>query len=136
MKFNKKDGTVGKMGIILLALISMFIALMMMISAFGDMENKSKVDSIGRKYILSMESKGYLSNEDEIKMINELKSIGGKNISTVGTTKSKVGYGNDIFLKVNGQIEVSAYEFKAPFDIKKTTELVNMEIDLSSIAKN
>lgn len=136
MNLKKKDGNVGKMGVILVALISMFILLMITVFSFADMEKKTDIDEVGRNYILRMESTGFLTNSDEGNMINDLKKLGVKNISTTGSTKSKVGYGKEVSLNISGKVEVTSYVFKDLFEIKKVDTPVNIKISKTSTAKH
>ena len=110
MKLKKKEGKVDKYAILVISLVSIFIIVIVSIYAFSDMEKKSKEQTErGRDYMMLMESKGYLSSTDEQEMIKDLKKIGVTNISTVGTTKAKVGYGKDIKLKVSGKIATNTF---------------------------
>ena len=96
------------------------------------MEKKSKIDRVGRDYMMLMESKGYLSSTDEQETIKDLKKIGVTNISTVGTTKAKVGYGKDIKLKVSGKIATNTFNIKVIFEVKEVVRYVIYYLGLLS----
>lgn len=136
MNLKKKDGNVGKMGVVLVSLIAMFILLMITIFSFSDMEKKTSIDEVGRNYILRMESTGFLTNSEEVNMINDLKKLGVKNISTAGSTKSKVGYGKEISLNASGVVDVTSYVVKDLFKIEKVKTPVDIKISKTSTAKH
>lgn len=141
MKFKsiitlKKDGRVDNMASLILGLVTMFMMLMIVVFAFADMEKKSKVDNIGRNYILRMESTGYLTSSDEQALMEDLKKLGVTGISITGTTKSKVGYGESIYLKIKGKIEINTFSIAGIFDMGKKMESVDISIDKTSTAKH
>lgn len=136
MKLKKKEGKVDKYAILVISLVSVFIIVIVSIYAFSDMDKKSKIDRVGRNYIMLMESKGYLSSTDEQEMIKDLKKIGVTNISTVGTTKAKVGYGKDIKLKVSGKVATNTFNIKGIFEVDRKDSMVDVYIDESSISKD
>lgn len=135
MKLKKKDGSVDKMGIVLLALVAMFIAIIMSLNASGDMEKRSKVDGVAAHYTKFIEANGFLSDAAEREMIKELEMIGVKNISTIGSTKVVGGYGKDVFLKFRGTIEITTYEFKNLFSIKEVKTPMKIDIEKKSVGK-
>ncbi|MDB2104989.1 MULTISPECIES: hypothetical protein [Clostridium] len=136
MKFKKKDGKVDNYIVLTICLVVIFIAIIISAYNFSDMEKKSKIDRVGRNYIMQMESKGYLSSTDEQELIKELKKLGVTNISTAGTTKTKVDYGEDIFLKVSGKVNINTFKVKSLFDVEKNGTLVDISIDEKSTGKH
>lgn len=136
MKFKKKDGKVDKYATLVVSLMVIFIVIIVSVYAYSDMEKKSKIDRVGRNYIMMMESKGYLSSSDEQGLINDLKKLGVTNISTSGTTKSKVDYGASIKLKVAGKVSTNTFNIRGIFDLEREDSLVDISIDESSTTKH
>ena len=112
MKLKKKEGKVDKYAILVISLVSIFIIVIVSIYAFSDMEKKSKIDRVGRDYMMLMESKGYLSSTDEQEMIKDIK------------------------LKVSGKVATNTFNIKGIFEVDKKDSMVDVYIDESSISKD
>lgn len=93
---------------ITICITAMTIICMYAISSTGILNSKSDVDMIMRKYIIRMESEGYLTAEDETELIQELKDTGMTNIDISGTTRNEVEYGETVYLYVKGDISRKA----------------------------
>ena len=65
---------------------------------------------VHRKYLLSMERTGYLTDEMRINLLNDLDSHGLTNISLSGTSFTPVGYGNPVFLGIEGDIRLGGLD--------------------------
>ncbi len=66
---------------------------------------KSSVSQISRRYILRMETVGYLTHEDADGLVSELSDAGLRDISLGNTDTSEVGYGNPVRLEIKGVTE-------------------------------
>ena len=66
---------------------------------------KSSVSQISRKYILRMETCGYLTGPDKEDMCDELAMAGLETLSLGDTDMNRVGYGNPIKLEIRGMTE-------------------------------
>lgn len=134
---KKEKGSVDKYGIPLFTMVAIFIILMISSTTLSSIKTKDKIDVIARKYLLRMEATGYLNSTDEADFITELTNKGMRNISLSGTTRSEVGYGNEIYLMLNGEVAVETYEMVNIFTINKITKYIRYEPEpLSSISKN
>lgn len=93
-------------GIFTMVICIMAMALICLynISSTGILNSKSDVNMIMRKYIIRMESNGYLTADDESELMEELKDVGMTNIDISGTTLSEVEYGETVYLYVKGDI--------------------------------
>lgn len=87
-----------------ICIMAMTLICLYNISATGILNSKSDVNMIMRKYIIRMESEGYLTPEDETELMEELKEAGMTNIDISGTTLSEVEYGETVYLYVKGDI--------------------------------
>ena len=133
----KKDK--GNIMSIFPAVFTIVAVAMMLVFYIGWMGNVAKSDEVrqvGREYILAMETEGRMSSSMESAMRSELSSKGLKNIDLSGTTTSDVGYGNEIFLNVKGDLEVDTYSTNGFFGLVRGSDTIPIEIRLTSTAKN
>ena len=95
-------GDVMPMGIFVICIAFVFIS-------FADcvrtVNVKSSISQISRRYILRMETIGYLTEDDKDLLITELSDAGLREISLGNTDTSEVGYGNAIRLEIRGITE-------------------------------
>lgn len=98
----------GNVGDIMLTGICMLAMLIMMVSCFESVEllnQKAAVGQLARKYILQMETQGFLSGEARDRLSVELESLGITEISYEGTTFNEVSYGDPITLVIKGKLK-------------------------------
>lgn len=102
----------------LLCVVVVCVFTLLFISWIASIEHRQNLNQICRKYILQMESTGYLTAEQQANLITELKNAGMVTVDTHwnepnGTTGKQVNYGEEVNLKVTGQMEVVDYSQKA-----------------------
>ena len=108
---EKKDsGTVIDILTVCVAVLAITIAVLGYLEVMQLVSRKDDVNQISRKYILKMETDGYLSSTERNNLIYDLQSAGLTNIDLTGTTMSDVGYGNAIYLVIQGTLESSKPE--------------------------
>ena len=66
---------------------------------------KTEISQLARKYILRMETVGYLTTEDNTSLCQELSAAGVTEINLSGTTQSEVSYGVPITLQISGKLK-------------------------------
>ena len=88
-------------GVCILAMTVVMLSYMDHVSL---LQEKAEVVQLARKYILKMETEGYLSTGELALMTDELAAIGITEISCAGTTVSKVTYGDPIVLQIQGKL--------------------------------
>lgn len=103
--FKKKKGF-SDMLVCILVLLFMFIVLRYSLSIYQSMNNGLKKEALARSYMLSMESRGYLTPEDKQALLDDLTELGVTDIDFTGTTLAPVGYGQPVILSVTGRIDV------------------------------
>lgn len=133
----KKDK--GNMMSIFPAIITILAVSIMMIFYIGWMANVTKMDEvrqISRAYILAMETEGRLTDTMESSMRSELSAKGLKNIDLSGSTMSDAGYGNAIYLKVSGNLEINSYSTTGGFKLLRNAGSIPINITLESTAKH
>ena len=73
------------------------------------LNQKTQISQIARKYILRMETVGYLMDNDRMNMEEELHAAGAENIDFSGTTFHEVEFGSPIYLTIKGQLTGRVY---------------------------
>lgn len=119
------------LSLVVVSLISLFFT-----SFSQEVEKKDQMDRIARKTILSMETVGYLTEESQMILLQELQKIGIKDIDLGGTTTTYREYGNPICLEIQGNISISEYDLLSLFDVKKKNMNVPVHLYRETTAKN
>lgn len=96
-----------------------------------------QIDQLARKYILEMETEGYLQPSSVVTLTAELKNVGATDIDFAGTTLSDVGYGKPIYLYISCSIPYSKLETVGGFfDITFENQTFSITAKRMSTAKN
>ncbi|SCP99060.1 hypothetical protein [Anaerobium acetethylicum] len=132
---RKKQGSMLKLVAVLISVVVTGIISIAMVSFYGDMDKKDRVDITAREYLLSMETKGYLVEEDKEQMLLALAELGMTNISLSGTTLAEAGYGNKVTLEITGEIEMTSYTVLENLDLRKKMQTIPVHVKKSSTAK-
>lgn len=101
---TKEKGNVSELISTCLCLLMITVLVMAYMKNVSLLQQKSKINQISRKYILEMESRGYLEAEREVELLYELETIGAKDVSLEGTTRTEVEYGDAIYLSISGKL--------------------------------
>lgn len=110
INIKKSEGNVG--GIMTTGLCIMALTVIV-ISYFGCIElvqQKTQVGQLARKYILKMETEGYLTADEQIRLTCELGEMGITDVNLDNTTVQPGGYGQEIVLNIHGKLK-GEYEF-------------------------
>ncbi len=103
---KRRGSMLGDLLSSLLVILSFTILAFSFLNAMNAISRKENVKEVSRKYILDMETKGYLTTESSAKLLQELSEIGLTDIDLSGTTLSDAGYGNEIHLYIKGKMPV------------------------------
>ena len=133
---GKKEGSMMKMLPVLLSVVTLAMLSIIYLNNMQTMELKERTEQMAREYILRMETKGYLSEEEKNIMILELQEWGCKNISLSGSTFINAGYGNPVQLCINLSIPHTNIILDNLFDIERENEFLDIKILKRTIAKN
>lgn len=122
-KREKEDGSAHSL---LFAIVGIFGSVLMMIifiPAMNNLYTKSEIDHIKRQYILKMEVDGYLTQANEQDMITKImqKESVSKVIINPRTTKSRVAYGDPIYLDFDIEFNSFSYVFRSFMNIGSKT---------------
>ncbi len=101
---KKSEGNVMNLVTIGITILAMSIVVSAYLECTGLMLKKLEITQISRKYILVMETEGYLSEQHKQMLIQELQALEVQNIDLSGTTLQPVSYGETILLKIKGTI--------------------------------
>ena len=101
---KKETGNVGDFPAVCICILLMTVLLVAYMDNVYLLEEKTEVNQIARKYILRMETAGYLSEADSIGMCRELEEAGVTEISLDGSTLERAGYGEAIELRIRGKL--------------------------------
>lgn len=134
----KKDrGNVMSIFPAVFTIIAVAVMLIFYVGWMANVTKKDEVRQIGREYMLAMETEGRLSSAMESSMRTELASKGLKNIDLSGTTRIDVGYGNEIFLCIKGDLDIDTYATSpSGFQLLKNPGSIPISFRLESTAKH
>lgn len=102
---KKSRGSIGDVMPMGLFVICMAVVFVSFADCVRVVNVKSSVSQISRRYILRMETVGYLDQADRDTLLNELRSAGLFEISLGNTDTAEVGYGNPVKLEIMGYTE-------------------------------
>lgn len=112
---NKAKGA-GDLIASMFVILALTLFVFFFINVIADVNTRIQMDQIARKYILRMESEGYLTAEEESSIKTELLSIPSvkavtdeSGISLDGSTKDPVGYGATLVLKIKCPAATTVY---------------------------
>ncbi len=101
---RKSDGNILDFLTVGIAVLAIAIVVLASFSSMGLMVRKLEVSQIARKYILSMETKGCLTEPDRAALMAELEDAGLHHVDLTGTTFQSVEYGGEILLCIRGYV--------------------------------
>lgn len=101
---KKSEGSLLDFMTVCISLLAMVLVVMVYLNLSELMLTKLEVSQVTRKYILRMETKGYLDEGDKSALLSELTSLGVRELELTGSTLSPVDYGENICLSVRGTI--------------------------------
>ena len=135
---KKRKGTVADVLMSLVVVFALIFLMLAYLNLTAAINRKEDIDQLARRYILEMETIGYLSGSSQTQFVQQLHELGIENVDLSGTTVSQAGYGNPIYLYVQGSIPLRTLDNSSgnlfTFFLKDTTFPV--EIRKMSTAKN
>ena len=85
--------------------IAMTMVMMSYLENVSMVRQKFQVGQIARKYILQMETEGYLSAGGKNRLCQELENMGVTEVNLEDTTLHEVSYGAPITLRIRGKLK-------------------------------
>lgn len=108
---RRERGNVGEIMITGFCMLAMMVVMLSYMDNVQLIQQKAAVSQLARKYILEMETVGYLTSQSKRVLTEELQQLGVADIDYEGTTDTAVGYGEPITLILQGKLE-GKYVFK------------------------
>lgn len=107
---RRQSGNVGDLMITGICILAMTVVMLAYMDNVSLLQQKDDVGQLARRYILRMETVGYLTAGDRGMLTSELVDMGVTEIDYTGTTLSPVSYGEMIALEIKGRLE-GKYDF-------------------------
>lgn len=120
----------------LLTIVALAVMLVFFTGWMANLSARDHVYQLSRRYILQMETEGFLSSTMESSLRADLADAGMSNISLSGTTTSEVEYGNVIFLRITGDLDINSYSTTGFLRLVRNDATIPLNIELASTAKN
>lgn len=133
---KKSPANVMNLVTIGMAILAISIVVMVYLQCTELILLKLEVSQVSRKYILKMETEGYLTPENQNNLLWELKELGVKNIELSGTTLNPVAYGDTIVLRIKGNIQANMIKQDGVWNGETDVRLLELEEKRMSTAKN
>lgn len=108
---RKQKGNMGDLLFSGICILAMTVVMLSYLENVALIHQKEEVGQLARKYILRMETVGYLTTSDKTALCQELETMGVTGINLEGTTVNAVSYGAPIVLYIDGMLE-GKYAFK------------------------
>lgn len=102
---RNQNGTILDILSVFIMVIALSVLMIGYLNTMRLLQQKEDINQIARKYILRMETIGYLKNADRVELVQDLTALGITEIDLTGTTLADVGYGNPITLSIQGNIK-------------------------------
>ncbi|MCH5343312.1 MAG: hypothetical protein J1E64_04670 [Acetatifactor sp.] len=102
---RKREGNVGDLLITGICILAMTVVMLAYMDSVELLQQKSQVGQLARKYILRMETVGYLTAEDKTALTQALSDLGVTEIDYTDTTLSPVSFGEPILLRIQGNLK-------------------------------
>lgn len=101
---SRQQGNVGDLMITGICILAMTVVMLAYLDNVELLHQKDEMGQLARKYILKMETTGYLTAEDMFLLTDELEALGVTEIHYGGTTVNAVPYGGAITLQIQGKL--------------------------------
>lgn len=102
---RKQRGNVADIMAAGICILAMTVVMLAYMDSVSLIHQKEEVSQLARKYILRMETVGYLTAQDRTALYQELDSAGVTEVNLGETTLHQVPYGNPITLRISGKLK-------------------------------
>lgn len=102
---KKREGSIGDIMVSGLSILAMTVVMMAYMNSVELIQQKMEAGQLARKYVLRMETVGYLTSEDKTILTRELTDLGITDIDYTGSTDREVPFGSPITLKIQGKLK-------------------------------
>lgn len=101
---KKRKGAIEEMFSLFFGILISVVIVVLFLYTVNVVSIDADINRIGRKYLLEMETQGYLTASARTELEQQLRDMGATEIDFTGTTMSEPGYGNPIYLEVTVRI--------------------------------
>lgn len=101
---KKSSGSILDVLSVGICILAISIMMMAYLNSIELVNSKAEISQLARKYILNMETVGYLTPEKCQDLKQDLVQLGVGKVDLSGTTLQEVSYGNAIVLSIQGVI--------------------------------
>jgi hypothetical protein len=108
---RKNAGNVGQLMSTGLCMLALTVITMAYFNCIELVQQKTQAGQLARKYILKMETVGYLTEEEQTSLVVELEALGITEINLENSTTAPEGYGQPIELDIRGKLN-GEYAFR------------------------
>jgi hypothetical protein len=136
MTMKRDQGNLMNLFPPLLTIVALAVMLVFFTGWMANLSARDHVYQLSRRYILQMETEGFLNSTLESSLRADLADAGMSNISLSGTTTSEVEYGNVIFLRITGDLDINSYSTTGFLRLVRNDATIPLNIELASTAKN
>ncbi|MBQ8822983.1 MAG: hypothetical protein IJZ82_10095 [Lachnospiraceae bacterium] len=133
---KKSRGSLIDFMMVLLTIVAMLAVLVVFFQVSELLIVRMDVSQTTRRYLLRMETKGYLEESDRTALLDELAGLGLKDIDLSGSTCSPVAYGETIVLIIRGKITGSSINDGGGWPYESVQRDYEVEEKRMSTAKN
>lgn len=119
-----------------IAILAITIVVMVYLQCTELMLLKLEVSQVSRKYILKMETEGYLTPQNQNELLLELKELGLTNTELTGSTLMPVSYGDTIVLRIRGNVQKNMLGREEVWNGSTDVRVLLVEEKRMSTAKN
>lgn len=121
---------------ILMSIIVTFFCALALLEFTTILNQKININQTSRRYLLKMETTGYLTDSERLSLISELNRLGVTNVSLIGTSFQDVGYGNDVILEFTGKLHYKEVKLLSLFEAEEVKGTESIRQRIVSTAKN
>lgn len=101
---KKEKGNIGDLLGTGFCILAMLTVMMFFLKEMEMIQVKAQAGQVSRKYMLRMESDGYLKPDKEAALRQDLQQLGILGVTLDGTTRVQVSYGEVITLHFTGNL--------------------------------
>lgn len=101
---RRQPGSIGDLLSTGLCILAMTVMMLSYMDCVEMIHQKTMAGQLARKYILRMETVGYLTEADALALRRELNEIGVTEAGLTGSTLQRAGYGAPVVLCIKGKI--------------------------------
>lgn len=133
---KKSKGSLIDFVTVMLTIVAMLAILAVFFQVSELLIIRMDVSQVTRRYMLRMETKGFLEEEDMRALEEELAALGLGDIDLSGSTLTPVAYGETIVLSVRGRITGRSMKEDGGWPLEWTERDYEVEEKRMSTAKN